>query len=946
MEKEYLKLLVPISLNIIISVLFYLLEKRTKFSKLNYPLRQIIIGVVFGALSAFSSDYGAVLNTIVINVRDAAPINAALLFGGPAGIISGCIGGLYRWFSVYWGAGMYTRLACSLSTILVSIIATVLKRFMFDNKKPTVSYAISIAVVCEVIHMMMIFVTNMNDSMKAFAIINQCTLPMVIGNVLAVGISVFAVTLLSNNKIKVDKEQRQISQTFQRWLLICVAISFVFTTAFSFRLQTGMSSKQTESTITLALSDVYNDIKDASDKNIISVAYNAKVQYESAKEKNKETLVSISKKNNIAEINIIDKNGYIVLSTEDSFVGYDMSSGEQSEEFLVLLNGEEEFVQEFQPISIDQTNYRKYGGVLLSDGGFIQIGYDPQGFKNDIHNLLTTAIQNRHLGQTGFLAICDDEFNVLVNSKNLRSKNLENMGIQLDLDTMEENKVYTASVNNTEYYYSYSTNEGFIIIGAIPVSEAIFIRNATTIINSFMMVLIFATLFLLVYFLIKTVIINNLKKINESLSAISSGNLDVVVDVRSNKEFSSLSDDINSTVQTLKNYIKEASARLDKELEYAQTIQQAALPSESSLPENNNFNITAQMIAAKEVGGDFYDYYMLNENTVAFLVADVSGKGIPAAMFMMRAKTVLKSLAEQNLSVDKIFTIANNTLCDNNESDMFVTAWMGILDLSTGKLQFANAGHTSPLIMRAGKDYEYLKTRPGFIMAGMEGIKYQLNEIDLNYGDRILLYTDGVTEASNQNSELYGEKRLLDFMNEHKDSVFDYTLDGLKTSIDAFARGAPQSDDITMLLFSYVEKIGGVTMIEKTFPADTSALKDIVCFTEEELKKLDCPKKVIMPTSLAVEEVFTNIANYAYGEKSGDVKYIFRFNHSTRSASFRFIDNGIKFNPLEKPDPDVTLSAEKRKVGGLGIFLTKKVMDDLTYRYEKGSNILTLYKKL
>ena len=160
------------------------------------------------------------------------------------------------------------------------------------------------------------------------------------------------------------------------------------------------------------------------------------------------------------------------------------------------------------------------------------------------------------------------------------------------------------------------------------------------------------------------------------------------------------------------------------------------------------------MIAAKEVGGDFYDFYKLNDTTVAFLAADVSGKGIPAAMFMMTAKTIIKDLAESGMAVNEIFTKANEKLCENNESGMFVTAWMGILDLTTGNVQFANAGHNPPLLKRANGDFEYLKTRAGFVLAGMEDIRYRAGEITLNQGDRLFLYTDGVPEATNVNNNL------------------------------------------------------------------------------------------------------------------------------------------------------------------------------------------------
>jgi len=428
------------------------------------------------------------------------------------------------------------------------------------------------------------------------------------------------------------------------------------------------------------------------------------------------------------------------------------------------------------------------------------------------------------------------------------------------------------------------------------------------------------------------------------LAQISGGNLDVTVDVRANEEFASLSDDINSTVSTLKRYIAEAAARIDKELEYAKQIQLSALP--TNFPSGEEYNIFAQMIAAKEVGGDFYDFYKLNNTTVAFLVADVSGKGIPAAMFMMTAKTIIKDLAESGMSVNEIFTKANEKLCENNESGMFVTAWMGILDITTGKMQFANAGHNPPLLKRADGSFEYLKTRAGFVLAGMEGVRYRVGELILGAGDRLFLYTDGVTEATNTENKLYGEDRLLQFMNENLVMNATRLLPALKQNIDEFVGEAPQFDDITMLAFEYQPKKGDATMANKIFPAKTESLLDVLGFVEEQLEKYDCPMKMQTAICVAIEEVFVNVAHYAYDGGEGDVTFAVDFEEETRNVTIQMRDKGVAFNPLQKPDPDITLSAEDREIGGLGIFITKKTMDLVTYAYENGENILTMRKKI
>jgi sigma-B regulation protein RsbU (phosphoserine phosphatase) len=478
----------------------------------------------------------------------------------------------------------------------------------------------------------------------------------------------------------------------------------------------------------------------------------------------------------------------------------------------------------------------------------------------------------------------------------------------------------------------------------MPKAEAMFMRDASIYTSIFMQVIIFATLFVFIYILIKRVIINNLQKINDTLGRITKGDLNVTVDVRSNEEFSSLSDDINSTVSTLKRYIAEAAARIDKELEYAKQIQLSALP--TNFPQGEDYSIYAEMIAAKEVGGDFYDFYKLSDTTVAFLAADVSGKGIPAAMFMMTAKTIIKDLAERGMAVNDIFTMANEKLCENNESGMFVTAWMGILDLTTGNVQFANAGHNPPLLKRVDGSFEYLKTRAGFVLAGMEGIHYRVGEITLNPGDRLFLYTDGVPEATNSYNKLYGEDRLLSFMNQNASIEATKLLPALKNNIDEFVGEAPQFDDITMLMLDYKPKKGDDHMINKTFPAKEEALSDVLEFVEQTLENYECSMKVQMAVCVAIEEIFVNVAHYAYPDGEGDMTLGIGFDEESRVITFQMTDKGIPFNPLEKSDPDVTLSAEEREIGGLGIFITKKTMDSLTYAYENGENILIMNKKI
>ncbi len=210
------------------------------------------------------------------------------------------------------------------------------------------------------------------------------------------------------------------------------------------------------------------------------------------------------------------------------------------------------------------------------------------------------------------------------------------------------------------------------------------------------------------------------------------------------------------------------------------------------------------MDPAKEVGGDFYDFYITQSDTLHFLIADVSGKGIPAAMFMMRAKTELKSLTEADIPLAEVFTNGNEALCEGNDAGMFVTAWQGSVDLQNGILHYVNAGHNPPLVRHGDGKFEYLRSKAGFVLAGMDGVRYKTQEWQLEKGDVIFLYTDGVTEATNASTELFGEERLLEAINRSEFTSMEELCAIMKKEVDAFVGDAPQFDDITMLAFRYI----------------------------------------------------------------------------------------------------------------------------------------------
>ena len=601
-----------------------------------------------------------------------------------------------------------------------------------------------------------------------------------------------------------NRKKRKISQSFNSWLLLLVVIALLATVAFLWIFQTQMSINNSDKLLRLNIRDVQQDVLDAADDQLLTMTDLVIQEIDAYEYDTDIPLQTFAWKYGLSEINIVDENGIITASSNPAFVGFDMGSGAQAAEFLCLLKGETQFVQKYQPISYNEALSRKYGGIALEDGGFIQVGYDAVSFQRAINHQITRAAKNRHVGEDGGLIIIDEDWDIISDKEGNAGKNLADMGIVLSSADTARGEYFQADVYGEPCYCMYEKAEGYYILAYMPQREVVLSRNVSVSITTAMEIIVFVALFILIYILVRRLIVKNLQKINCSLTKITEGDLEETVEVRSYEEFADLSDDINSTVGTLKKYIADAEARIDAELVLAKTIQLSALPSVfPPFPDRKEFDISAAMVTAKEVGGDFYDFYFLGHELLGFLAADVSGKGIPAAMFMMTSKTVIKANAERRAEVHEVFTQANEKLCEGNEAGMFVTAWMGILNTRTGLVTFANAGHNPPLVRKGGGDFEYLRVRPGFVLAGMEGVRYKKNEIQLEPGDVIFLYTDGVTEATNANNELYGEDRLLAVLNANKDADTDSICKAVQADVDLFVGEAPQFDDITMVCLRY-----------------------------------------------------------------------------------------------------------------------------------------------
>lgn len=436
-----------------------------------------------------------------------------------------------------------------------------------------------------------------------------------------------------------------------------------------------------------------------------------------------------------------------------------------------------------------------------------------------------------------------------------------------------------------------------------------------------------------------------IQQLTKEVAQIDGGSLDGRIHISTGDEVEDLGNAFNHMAEKVQKYIMNLASvtaekeRIRTEIEVASRLQADMLPkSENAFADRKEFDLYASMTPAKGVGGDFYDFFLLDEDHLAMVMADVSGKGVPAALFMVVSRTLIRSHIMSGSLLMQAVEEINNSLCKNNKNGMFVTAWIGVLTISTGELDFVNAGHCRPLIRHADGFCEFETFLSGLVLAGMEDAKYRQSQIHLKKGDTILLYTDGVTEATSVKKELYGEKRLR----RAAGILFTLTpkelLGRIWEDVDRFQKDAEQFDDITMLAVTY----NGNGLEEKSGKPEMENIRDFTDFVSGVLKENGVSVKTDTKVQMAVDEIFSNICYYS---GAGEVTVGVRVTGKEKKEIMLFFeDDGMAYNPLDKSDPDVEELLENRKIGGLGIYLVKKRMDRVEYEYKEGRNRLTIYK--
>ena len=444
------------------------------------------------------------------------------------------------------------------------------------------------------------------------------------------------------------------------------------------------------------------------------------------------------------------------------------------------------------------------------------------------------------------------------------------------------------------------------------------------------------------------------KKLTNAAHLIARGNFDVELPrVETNDDIRKLHDAFHHMQQSLGEYTLEletttrAKERIESELHIARNIQMSLVPKMFSPFLNcEELEIFASLKPAKEVGGDFYDF-ILRGGRLKFVIGDVSGKGIPASLVMVITSTLFRVFANSTDSPAEIVSRLNNAISENNEACMFVTFFCGELDLSTGRLTFCNAGHNAPIVI--GKDSEsyYLTMDSNLPLGIVANYQFRNQQIDLPKGSAMLLYTDGLTEGENAGKELFGEDRTLEAARSLSRQNARGIVNGMTDALSQFVGDAEQSDDLTLLCVRLNEEPAGVYESTLRITNDMNESVKLTPFVDDMANALSLSDETKDSVNLALEEALVNVILYAYPEGAkGPITLTARADAARTHIRFELRDGGKAYNPLLNEMPDLTLGIEERPIGGLGIFLIRKMMDELAYDRLGGENVLIMRKNL
>lgn len=607
---------------------------------------------------------------------------------------------------------------------------------------------------------------------------------------------------------------------------------------------------------------------------------------------------------------VTDDNGVVIAAVPNELVGFDLKNHDQSRIFIKCINlPGEEIVQRAQKNAYNG-EILQYTGVSRKDKkGVIQLGFAILHEQAVRKNTAFTALADTFkLGKNGHIIAFNGGAQISGSDQNF---------VSTDLLSLPLNEVATTTHAGQEYY-TYVLQKGDIrIIGLLPVSEIndislssikqLFISN----------IFLFLVMFLLVWVLLQKLVLKGLGRINHSLHRISEGYKDERVDVRDTPEFTRLSTGINTMVDSLQAYAEHRRDRLRKELTLARSVQETILPHTfPAFPEQTTFDLHAARIESENVGGDFYDYFMADKEHLCFMLGDVSTPGIPGAMFMMRALSIIRALASAGLSPEEVMKEANLALCENNVTKTRLSLFLARLNIKSGVLRFINAGTPQALRATDGKEFEMLPMRSGAVLGAYAKSIYKECIIKLAAGDRMLLYSQGVLKATNAAKQTFGAAGLQQSLRTRANNVTDLTRN-LQVAIKNFTGSKEQSEDCTMLALEFK---GKWQQSQELHLSADSADKETKAteFTEQLLESVLASPNAIQEILLAVNDIISSLP------PNTEISYKLNCNEAEAEVSIRYSSN---YNPFAH--------------------LPQLPVNHSDYHYnEQNGTTLTLYKSL
>ena len=686
----------------------------------------------------------------------------------------------------------------------------------------------------------------------------------------------------------------------KRRILIFLAAAALYGALMSvtWTIGTARAVKATESLLDFGFLNLHDTLAGAIDTMLGHVARTAVRHLGEANELSLDEMGTVALELDIDEVNAVTREGRIIASNDPHCLGVIMAGDPVMEPFMELTNGVTATVS--QPFRAHARNPKvraKYLAAAFPGGnGFVQVGLDEGRLSRMLPSILGYIFDEWLLGKTGFFLCADGVTNRLISNPSRHrdeARTLAESGYRIKdaapyeivLDGKSTGETFEQELFGEKCYCRASVFAGHRFVAAVPQREYYGTRN--------------------VYMGVLAVL------------------LFVVIGA-----FALFVDRIWRDSDRLKSFYAAEEKRRAKDLAIAKNIQTSALS--ITMPASPSFSVVASMQAAREVGGDFYDYFFIDSSHVAFLVADVSGKGITAALYMMTAKTLIKDmLFASGGDPAKALTKVNEELARSNSANMFLTAWAGVLDLETGIVTFANAGHNLPFVVSGKRAPVPLTTVSGPVLAFMDGVVYRPGAVQLELGDAIFLYTDGVTEALDVKKRLFGDERLLDALKVVKEPDPHALSNVVRMAVAAFTEGAPQADDITVLALRY---ISSPKIATRSFLPTQAGVMEASSFLDEVMGPAS---NLTAMAHVVLDEMCSNIVKHS-GASVFEVDV--NLTSAPRSVTLTFVDDGVAYNPLSHLDPDVSAPVEARAIGGLGIMMVKNMAESVSYHRERNRN--------